>query len=69
VGVCLWELLIPAGVAVVVKYALAFGSVAFVLLVLVNVFRAPPMSAPRGQLPGAWDDRPTPLTASGEPRQ
>jgi NADH-quinone oxidoreductase subunit H len=69
VGVCLWELLIPAGVAMVVKYVLAFGSLVFVLAVLVSVFRAPPMSAPRGQLPGAWDGRPTPLTVDASAKR
>jgi NADH-quinone oxidoreductase subunit H len=62
VGVCLWLLLVPAGVAVVVRYVLALGAAAFVLAVLASLLRPPPMSAPRGQLPGAWEGLPTPLT-------
>ena len=67
VGVCLWLLLVPPGVATAVKFVLAFGSAGFVLAVFASLFRMRPMSAPRGQLPGAWDDRPTPAAAhSGE---
>jgi NADH-quinone oxidoreductase subunit H len=60
VGVCVWLLVVPAAAAEVVKYVLAFGSLAFVQVVFASVFRTPPgASAPRGQLPGAWDTRPT----------
>ncbi len=43
------------------KFALSFGSVGFVLAVFASLFRIRPMSAPRGLLPGAWDDRVTAL--------
>jgi NADH-quinone oxidoreductase subunit H len=69
VGVCLWQLMAPAWLASAVKYTLAFGGLAFVLLVFASLFRSPPASAPRGQLPGAWDGRPTPLTASSGERR
>jgi NADH-quinone oxidoreductase subunit H len=62
VGVCLWLLLVPAGAAEVVRYALALGTAGFLLTLIVSLFRYPPMSAPRGQLPGAWDGVRTPLT-------
>ena len=58
VGVCLWQLMVPSGIAAGVKYLLAFGSAAFVLVVFGSVFRASPMAPPHGQLPGAWDGEP-----------
>ena len=62
VGVCLWQLLVPAAVASVVKYVLAFGS----LRVRAGGVREPvPLAgtaAPAGELPGAWDGQATPLT-------
>jgi len=58
VGVCLWQLMVPSGIAAGVKYLLAFGSATFVLVVFGSVFRASPMAAPHGQLPGAWDGEP-----------
>ncbi len=65
VGVCLWQLVVPAPVAEVVKYVIAFGCVGLLLIVFVSLFRTPPGSAaPRNQLPGAWDGRETPLMAS-----
>lgn len=65
VGVCLWLLLVPPAVAVAVRYALALGTAAFLVLLLLSLFRPPSgMQAPRNQLPGAWDGYPTPLTAS-----
>jgi len=63
VGVCLWQLLVPAGVASVVRYILAFGCAAGALIVLVSLFRPPPATAPPGKLPGAWEGNSTPLTA------
>jgi hypothetical protein len=40
---------------------LAFGSLAFVLVLFASAFRTPPgAGSARGQLPGAWDTRPTP---------
>jgi NADH-quinone oxidoreductase subunit H len=62
VGVCLWLLVVPSGVAVVVNYILAIGTAAFLLIVFVSLFRPPPMSAPRGELPGAWEGLRTPMT-------
>jgi len=58
VGVCLWQLMMPSGIAAGVKYLLAFGSTAFVLVLFGSVFRASPMAPPHGQLPGAWDGEP-----------
>jgi NADH-quinone oxidoreductase subunit H len=63
VGVCLWQLLVPAGIAAVIKYVLSIGTAAFVLVVLGSLMRPPPMSAPRGQLPGAWEGLSTPMSA------
>jgi NADH-quinone oxidoreductase subunit H len=62
VGVCVWQLIVPADVAQIVKYALAFGWTGFVLVVFVSAFRTPGGSAaPRGQLPGVWDGRVGPV--------
>ena len=59
VGVCLWQLVIPIGVASVVRYALAFGCTVGALAVFVSLFRsAGTACAPAGQLPGAWDGQP-----------
>jgi NADH-quinone oxidoreductase subunit H len=66
VGVCLWQLLVPAGVAAIVKYVLAIGTASFVLLVLAGLFRPPAKTAPRGELPGAWEGLATPLSARGK---
>jgi NADH-quinone oxidoreductase subunit H len=64
VGVSLWLLFAPAWLTAVTRYVLAFGSAVFLLGVFVSVLRPPPGdTAPRGQLPGAWTGRPTPLTA------
>lgn len=62
VGVCLWQLLVPASVATAVNYILAIGTAAFVLVVIASLFRPPVKTAPSGQLPGAWEGLPTPLT-------
>jgi NADH-quinone oxidoreductase subunit H len=59
-GVCMWQLIIPASIALVVKYVLTFGSFGFIVLVIASLFRATP-PIPRGQLPGAWDNRPAPV--------
>jgi len=63
VGVCLWLLLVSPGVAKVVKYVLAVGSAASLLVLLASVFRPPAQAAPSGRLPGAWEGLRTPLTA------
>ena len=62
VGVCLWLLLVPPGVATAVNYILAIGTAVFVLVVIASLFRPPLKSAPSGQLPGAWEGLPTALT-------
>jgi len=62
VGVCLWLLVAPPGVALAVKYILAIGTAGFVLVVVATLIRPPLMSAPRGQLPGAWEGLRTPMT-------
>jgi NADH-quinone oxidoreductase subunit H len=59
-GVCVWQLMIPASIALVVKYILTFGWLGFLLVIVASLFRASPPS-PRGQLPGAWDNRPAPV--------
>ena len=58
-GVCLWQLLAPPPVATVWKYAAAFGSLAFVALVLARAFIAP-LTTTADRLPGAWDGELTP---------
>ena len=59
VGVCLWQLVVPAAVAQVVKFVLAFGCVGSSTIVLVSLFRSSGTAfAPAGQLPGAWDGEP-----------
>ncbi|HEY2909224.1 MAG TPA: NADH-quinone oxidoreductase subunit NuoH [Gemmataceae bacterium] len=64
VGICLWLLVVPAWLAVIVKYVLAIGTACGLAVMLGSVIlRAPPMSAPAGQLPGVWLGRTTPLTA------
>ncbi|AMV24768.1 NADH-quinone oxidoreductase subunit H [Gemmata sp. SH-PL17] len=63
VGVCLWQLLVPAIVALAVKYALAFVSVFVPLAVFASLFRsAGTAAAPAGQLPGAWGGQPSTLS-------
>jgi NADH-quinone oxidoreductase subunit H len=70
VGVCLWQLLVPPGVAEVVNYAIAFGWMLLLLLVFVSVFRVRPgVSAPRGQLPGAWDGETMPVSADASAKR
>ena len=59
VGVCLWQLLVPADVANVVKYALAIGCAVGLLAVFASLFRpAGTASSPAGTLPGAWEGKP-----------
>jgi NADH-quinone oxidoreductase subunit H len=59
VGVCVWQLVMPAGFANAVRYALALGTAVGLLAVFVSVLRPPPASAaPAGALPGAWEGRP-----------
>jgi NADH-quinone oxidoreductase subunit H len=59
VGVCLWQLLVPAEVAGVTKYVLAVGTAVAFLAVGLSLLRTPPQAATtRGALPGAWDERP-----------
>lgn len=54
-GVCLWQLLVPASAAEIVSKALATLTAAFALGVMISLFRAP--HPPRGTLPGAWAGR------------
>src|SRR5262249_45337471 len=60
-GVCFWQLLAPPWLETGWRYLSAFGSVGFVLFVLVKVFTSP-LAAGRGQLPGVWAGMKTPLT-------
>ena len=58
VGVCLWQLLVPAAVATVVKYVLSIGCATGLLAVFASLFRTPTGAATnRNALPGAWADR------------
>jgi NADH-quinone oxidoreductase subunit H len=62
VGVCLWLLCVPASVTVIVRYLLAIGSLSGVAVMLCSVLmKAPPMSAPAGELPGVWAGRVAPV--------
>ena len=62
VGVCLWQLLVPAWLGVIVKYVLAIGTMSSLAVLFGSVlFRPPAMSAPAGQLPGVWSGRTTPI--------
>jgi NADH-quinone oxidoreductase subunit H len=64
VGVCLWQLLVPAEVTNIVKLVLAFGCVSLGLAVILSLFRAPPgATAPPGQLPGVWEGKPAPVAS------
>ena len=56
-GVCLWQLLVPASAARVANYALAFGSAFWVLVLILSLLRPLPMNSARGTLPGAWEGR------------
>jgi NADH-quinone oxidoreductase subunit H len=57
VGVCLWQLLVPAPAARLVNYALAFGSAFGMLVLMLSLLRPLPMNSARGTLPGAWEGR------------
>ncbi len=58
VGVCLWQLVVPAWVARAVPYLLAFGSAGGALAVAASLFRSAGTAyAPSGTLPGAWEGR------------
>jgi NADH-quinone oxidoreductase subunit H len=52
-GVCLWQLLAPSWLEIGWRYASAFGSLGFIVVVLIRLFTSP-LSTPRGELPGAW---------------
>jgi NADH-quinone oxidoreductase subunit H len=56
VGVCIWQLTVPVLVSSILKYILTFGSLGFMVVVIGSLFRGT-LQAPRGQLPGAWDNR------------
>jgi NADH-quinone oxidoreductase subunit H len=59
-GVCVWELYVPASVETVWRYASAFVCLAFMAGLVVRLLTAP-LTMPRGELPGAWAGVPTPL--------
>jgi NADH-quinone oxidoreductase subunit H len=60
VGVCAWQLFVPAAVGAGVRYVLAFGSAAFVLAVVISAFALRGAgTAPAGELAGVWA-KPTP---------
>ncbi len=61
-GVCIWILLAPAWLTTACRFVLSLGSVLFVLGVVASLFRSRgPTGAPRGELPGVWAGRSTPL--------
>lgn len=60
IGVCVWQLLVPPGVAAAVRSVLAFGTLAAVLGVLASVLRPLPGSGPAGELAGVWSGEKTP---------
>ena len=62
-GVCLWQLLAPMGMAMVWKYASSLGCVVFVVWVGVKLMKLP-LTAPAGELPGVWAGSVTPLMRS-----
>jgi NADH-quinone oxidoreductase subunit H len=53
VGVCLWQLYVPAAITNVFKLVFAIGTLIAMLAIVASLFRAPKW-APRGQLPGAF---------------
>ena len=59
-GVCVWELYVPASVGTVWRYASAFVCLAFVVGLVIRLLTAP-LTMPRGELPGAWAGVATPL--------
>lgn len=64
VGVCLWQLLVPIEIAQAVNSILAGGTAFGLMTLVLSLFRTPPAAAAsRYRLPGAWEGRPTPLTA------
>lgn len=52
-GVCVWQILVPAAVTQVVKYTLASGTLIGFLVLSLSLLR-PGNFAPRGELPGAF---------------
>ena len=60
VGVCLWQLLMPAQVGRLVSSGLAVLTVAVMLGVVVSLFRSP--KTPRGMVSGSWAGRPSPVS-------
>ncbi len=62
VGVCLWQLAVPAAVGEVVRFVLAFGTLAAMLMLFASLLTPDGDPTPRGDLPGVWAGRPTPLT-------
>ena len=62
VGVCLWQLLVPASLARAMKYTLAISCVSIIIGVIGTLFRsAGTASVPSGELPGAWGGQPSTL--------
>jgi NADH-quinone oxidoreductase subunit H len=59
-GVCLWELFVPNAVETVWRFASAIGCAVFLAGLTIRLWTAP-MPMRRGELPGAWEGRATPL--------
>jgi NADH-quinone oxidoreductase subunit H len=59
VGVCAWQLFVPPAVGTAVRFVLALGSAAFVLVVLVSAFVVRGAGTPPpGELAGVWAKAP-----------
>jgi NADH-quinone oxidoreductase subunit H len=59
-GVCVWELYVPAAVETGWRYLSAFGCLLFIVGLIFRLLTAP-LTMPRGELPGAWAGVATPL--------
>jgi NADH-quinone oxidoreductase subunit H len=59
-GVCVWELYVPAAAETVWRYVSAFGCLLFILGLTFRLLTSP-LTMPRGELPGAWAGVATPL--------
>jgi NADH-quinone oxidoreductase subunit H len=63
-GVCLWQLLLPASVRALLPIVLASACIGGLALVAVNLWRKPG-EVPVGALPGVWQGVATPLMRAG----
>lgn len=59
-GACVWQLLVPANIRVMVQYALAGVSAVTLFVLFLSLWRTRGV-APVGELPGAWQGLRTPM--------